>query len=103
MTESIRKGITMGSASRRYLLATALALTLMVAPPASARVDTGARTSYPPVERTVSAPAPVVTEASGDFDWFSAAVGAAIATGMALLVGATARVRRNSAGARVSA
>jgi hypothetical protein len=93
----------MGFASRRYALAAALALVLILAPTASARVDTGTRTPYPPVERTVSVPKPVVTEAPGDFDWPSAGVGAAIAAGLGLLVAATVRVRRHTEGPGVSA
>jgi hypothetical protein len=105
-----------------------LALALILAPAASARVDTGGPTVYPPVDRSVpyvapppssiaasegrryealrrpatedapppaAASKPVVTEAPGDFDWFSAAVGAAIAAGLGLLIAATVRVRRH--------
>jgi|tagenome__1003787_1003787.scaffolds.fasta_scaffold20222625_2 hypothetical protein len=90
----------MGFASRTYCLVAVLAaLAMVVAPAASARVDTGGPTVYPPVERTVSVPKPVVTEAPGDFDWFSAGVGAAIATGLALLISTTGRVRRQSGAA----
>jgi hypothetical protein len=79
----------MGFASRRYCLAAVLvALAMVVAPAASARVDTGAHTVYPPVERTV------ITEAPGDFDWFSAIVGAAVASGLGLLIVGASGVRR---------
>lgn len=49
-----------------------------------------------------AAPTPVITEAPGEFDWFSAGIGAAIAAGLGLLIAASARVRRHGA-ARVPA
>ncbi len=80
----------MGFASRTYCLAAVLvALAMAGAPAASARVDTGARTVYPPVQRAV------VTEAPGGFDWFSAIVGAAVASGLGLLIVGAAGVRRH--------
>jgi hypothetical protein len=125
----------MGFTSRGYGLAAVLVLVMVAAPAASARVDTGARTVYPPVERSVpwvapppssiaasegrryealrrpaatddappaAVPKPVVTEAPRDFDWFSAAVGAAIAAGLSLLAVAAAGLRRQRT-ARVAA
>jgi hypothetical protein len=99
MTDPIRKGITMGFASRRYYLAAVVAVLalMLVVPAAIARVDTGARTVYPPLERTVSPPGPLVTEAPDDFDWFSAIVGAAVASGLGLMAVAGAHRARVSA------